>query len=146
MSLLNPPPATEHDLDILAKTLWAEARGEGMAGMIAAGWTIRNRVDDGRFKSWWGEGYAGVCQKPWQYSCWNKDDPNYQFLSGAKPIPQKQYLAAMEAAKAVIVGTVDPTGGATHYYSTSMQTPPKWAAAGRKTVQIGRHIFYTDVK
>lgn len=29
---------------------------------------------DGKEKSWWGEGYAGVCQKPWQFSCWNKTD------------------------------------------------------------------------
>lgn len=53
--------ATEKDRDILARTLWGEARGEGLAGQIAVAWTIRNRVNEGRAKSWWGEGYAGVC-------------------------------------------------------------------------------------
>jgi hypothetical protein len=50
---------TNTDRDILARTLWGEARGEGLAGEIAVAWTIRNRVFDGNPKSWWGEGYAG---------------------------------------------------------------------------------------
>lgn len=90
--------ATEKDRDILARTLWGEARGEGLAGQIAVAWTIRNRVNDGKAKSWWGEGYAGVCQAPYQFSCWNKNDPNYQFLSGAKPIPAGQFAQAQRAA------------------------------------------------
>lgn len=136
---------TPDDLTVLAKTLWAEARGEGQAGMIAVAWVIRNRVDDGKPKSWWGEGYTGVCMKPWQFSCWNTNDANYQYLRGSKPIPAKEYAAALEAAQLCIVGTVDPTGGATHYYSTSMSTPPKWVKGATKTVQIGRHIFYKNV-
>jgi hypothetical protein len=46
--------ATENDRDILARTLWGEARGESLAGQIAVAWTIRNRVNDGNAKSWWG--------------------------------------------------------------------------------------------
>lgn len=68
--------ATEKDRDILARTLWGEARGESQAGMEACAWTIRNRVLDGRAKSWWGEGYAGVCQKAWEFRCWNANVPN----------------------------------------------------------------------
>ncbi|MFW0755465.1 cell wall hydrolase [Pseudomonas sp. H11T01] len=82
---------TDRDPDILVRTLWGEARGEGLAGRIAVGWTIRNRVNDGKAKSWWGEGYAGVCLKVWQFSCWNKNDPNFRCLSGAKPIPAGQF-------------------------------------------------------
>ena len=76
--------ATDKDRDILARTLWGEAWGESLAGQIAVAWTIRNRVNDGKDKSWWGEGYGGVCQKPYQFSCWNKSDPNFAYLSGAK--------------------------------------------------------------
>jgi spore germination cell wall hydrolase CwlJ-like protein len=141
----------DEDVRVLALTLWAEARGEGLQGMIAAGWTIRNRVNidlfnDGK-EDWWGEGYVSVCKKPWQYSCWNKNDPNYPYLIGQKVIPPIQYELAKRAAVAVIEGTsADPTGGATHYYSTSMKIAPRWASAGIKTVQIGKHIFYKDVK
>ena len=83
-------PVTEKDRDILARTLWGEARGEGPAGQVAVAWTIRNRVFDGKTNSWWGEGYAGVCQKPYQFSCRNKNDPNYPYLSGAKQIPFRE--------------------------------------------------------
>jgi hypothetical protein len=49
-------PVTEKDRDILACTLWGEARGESLAGQIAVAWTIRNRVNDGKDRSWWGGG------------------------------------------------------------------------------------------
>ncbi|MCA4964925.1 cell wall hydrolase [Pseudomonas sp. Y24-6] len=138
--------AIEKDRDILARTLWGEARGESLAGQIAVAWTIRNRVFDGKTKSWWGEGYAGVCLKPWQFSCWNKNDPNYSYLSGAKPIPTAQYAQALKAADQVMAGTTpDPTGGATHYYATTMPKPPTWAKGAKQTLKLGQHIFFKDV-
>jgi spore germination cell wall hydrolase CwlJ-like protein len=137
---------TDKDRDVLARTIWGEARGEGMAGMIAVGWAIRNRVNDGNDKSWWGEGYAGVCQAPYQFSCWNKNDPNYPYLSGAKPIPKSEFAKCQAASIAVIDGTMaDPTGGATHYYAATMPRPPGWTGAATKTTVIGQHIFFKDV-
>lgn len=137
---------TEKDRDIFARTLWGEARGESLAGMQACAWTIRNRVFDGRATSWWGEGYAGVCQKPWQFSCWNANDPNSPYLLGAKPIPAGEYKRALAVAMAVMAGVVpDPTGGATHYYATTMPKPPTWVKGATLTLTLGRHLFYKDV-
>ena len=82
--------ATDNDRDILARTRWGEARGESLVGQIEVAWTIRNRVNHSNAKSWWGEGYVGVCQKPYQFSCRNKNDPNYSYLSGAKQIPFRE--------------------------------------------------------
>ena len=136
----------EKDRDVLARTLWGEARGESLAGMVAVAWTIRNRVNDGKAKSWWGEGYAGVCLKPYQFSCWNKNDPNFPFLSGAKPIPVAEMAKPVMVATAVIDGAYpDPTGGATHYYATTMPKPPAWAARAKQTLKLGHHIFFKDV-
>jgi spore germination cell wall hydrolase CwlJ-like protein len=109
-------------------------------------WTIRNRVNDGKSRSWWGEGYAGVCQAPYQFSCWNKNDPNYPYLSGAAQIPPSQYALVARVARLVVDGaTPDPTGGATHYYAKSMKTPPKWTEGAKQTVTIGNHVFFRDV-
>ena len=117
-----------------------------MSGQIAVAWTIRNRVNDGKTKSWWGEGYAGVCLKAWQFSCLNKNDPNFSYLSGAKPIPAGQYAQALKAADQVISGTAqDPTGGATHYYATTMPKAPDWAAKAKQTLKLGHHVFFKDV-
>lgn len=140
----------DRDIDVLARTLWGEARGEGRGGMIAVGFTIRNRVEmdlgnDGK-PDWWGEGYEGVCKAPYQFSCWNKNDPNFPYLSGQRPIPAAQFVEARECAVAVIDGrAADPTGAATHYYSTSMPKPPAWAGRAKRTCKIGRHIFFRDV-
>lgn len=134
----------DSELDILAKTLWAEARGEGRDGMIAVAWVIRNRAEK---PGWWGSSIETVCLKAWQFSCWNSNDPNAPYLRGGKAIPGREYTLAREAAIAVVNGhEPDPTGGATHYYSTTMKKPPTWAASGRRTTQIGRHIFFRDVK
>jgi spore germination cell wall hydrolase CwlJ-like protein len=138
--------ATEKDRDVLARTLWGEARGESLVGQIAVAWTIRNRVNDGKTKSWWGEGYAGVCLKPYQFSCWNKNDPNFAYLSGAKSIPFREFAQAQIAADQVIAGKVpDPTGGATHYYATSMKAAPAWTQGAKQTLKLGQHIFFKGV-
>jgi spore germination cell wall hydrolase CwlJ-like protein len=137
---------TDKDRDMLARTLWGEARGESLAGQIAVAWTIRNRVNDGKLRSWWGEGYAGVCLAPHQFSCWNKNDPNFAYLSGARQIPFRELVQARIAADQVIDGKVpDPTGGATHYYAIAMKTAPAWAAKAKLTLKLGGHVFFKDV-
>ncbi|VVN47382.1 cell wall hydrolase [Pseudomonas fluorescens] len=136
----------ERDREILARTLWGEARGESLAGQIAVAWTIRNRVNDGKAKSWWGEGYAGVCQKPYQFSCWNKNDPNFAYLSGVKPIPFREFAQAQIAADQVLADKLpDPTGGATHYYAIAMKRAPAWAAKAKETLKLGGHVFFKEV-
>lgn len=139
-------PITERDRDVLARTIWGEARGESTPGKVAVAWTIRNRVLDGKEKSWWGEGYAGVCQAPYQFSCWNKNDPNYPFLSGARQIPFRELAQCRVVADQVIDGKVpDPTSGATHYYAIAMKKPPAWAAKAKQTLKLGGHVFFKDV-
>lgn len=134
------------DLDVLTRTVWGEARGEGMGGMIAVAWTIRNRVEDGKSRSWWGEGYTGVCKKPYQFSCWNSNDPNFPMMAGAKPIPTMQYKTAKAAAEAVINNVAaDPTMGATHYYADTI-TAPEWVSGATRTAHIGHHLFFKNVK
>ncbi|PCR94915.1 cell wall hydrolase [Pseudomonas fluorescens] len=138
--------ATEKDRDVLARTIWGEARGESAGGRVAVAWSIRNRVFDGKANSWWGEGYAGVCQKPYQFSCWNKNDPNFPYLSGAKEIPFRELAQCRIVADQVIDGKVqDPTSGATHYYALAMKTPPAWAAKAKQTLKLGGHVFFRDV-
>ncbi len=137
---------SEKDRDVLARTLWGEARGETSAGQVAVAWTVRNRVFDGKDKSWWGEGYADVCQKPYQFSCWNKTDPNYEFLIALKQISFRELARARIVADQVIDGkTPDPTGGATHYYAIAMPRAPAWAAKAKQTLKLGGHVFFKDV-
>lgn len=142
---------SNEDVQTLALTLWGEARSEGREGVIAVAWVIRNRVEldlnrDGQ-PDWWGEGYAQVCRTPYQFSCWNKTDPNRPYLIGAKSIPPAQLLMCIEVAQSVMNNAVpDPTNGATHYYATNMRKPPSWAATAQHTETIGRHVFFKGVR
>ncbi|MFP6354718.1 cell wall hydrolase [Pseudomonas aeruginosa] len=131
-------------LDTLTKTIWGEARGEGREGMIAVAWVILNRASIG---GWWGNSIETVCLKPWQFSCWNANDPNAPYMRGRKAIPGHQYAAAREAALAAVEGhEKDPTLGATHYYAPKAVKEPAWAKSATKTTQIGGHIFFKNVK
>jgi spore germination cell wall hydrolase CwlJ-like protein len=139
------------DLDTLARTIWGEARGEGMDGMAAVANVITNRVDidlhDDRKPDWWGEGFREVCMKPWQFSCWNAGDPNRARLL-AVTASDPQYADAMVLAAAAIGGKLrDRTNGATHYFAPKAMEQlglklPAWAQHQTPTAMIGDHVFY----
>ncbi len=129
--------------DILARTLWGEARGEGTAGMQAVAAVIMNRVKTSRAKPggmWWGNDVISVCQKPWQFSCWNRSDPNMKKVM-AVTANDPYFKNAQAIARAALAGTLrDPTGGATHYHARG--SVPDWAKGQPPTATIGRHVFY----
>lgn len=136
----------ELETDVLARTLWGEARGEGSAGMQAVACVILNRVrvvqDLGRY--WWGNNIIQVCQKPYQFSCWNRSDPNFRKLQAVDD--RDMYFAtALRIARRSIAGTIaDITMGATHYHAAGIT--PYWARGEKPVAVIGRHIFYRLVE
>jgi spore germination cell wall hydrolase CwlJ-like protein len=130
----------EHD--VLARTLWGEARGEGRAGMEAVACVILNRVRVAEKKGsyWWGSSIIEVCQKPYQFSCWNKDNPNYRKLLAADE-DDAWFIAAEGVASMGLDGNLtDITNGATHYHAAG--ATPGWAYREKPVAVIGRHIFY----
>src|SRR5690606_4106602 len=68
------------DLDTLARTLWGEARGEGVAGMQAVAAVIMNRhklaKQNAAYARQFGRSVAEICLKPYQFSAWLASDPN----------------------------------------------------------------------
>lgn len=136
---------TERDIDILARTVYGEARGESDLGKLAVAHVVMNRVKadvhgDGR-PDWWGEGIAAVCLKPRQFTCW--DDANRLALMQADlsdPAFARCLVAAIEAAHGL---KPDPTGGATHYLGPGAARD--WAR-DKAYVTLGRHRFFTDVE
>ena len=132
--------ATASDLDIATRTLYGEARGEPLAGQQAVAWVFRNRVE-WMPPQWWGVGLAGVCQKPYQFSCWLQGDSNREkllALSDEDPV----YLALYEVVESVMHGDIDdPTGRASHYEVTG--TGAKWAVGREPTLVVGHHSFYS---
>lgn len=130
-------------VDVLARTLWGEARGEGVQGMEAVAGVILNRVAVAQArggKFWWGGDLIQVCQKPYQFSCWNRSDPNFRKLQDVDAT-DLYFATAQRIARRAVEGVLsDQTGGATHYHERSIT--PNWAKGVVPCATIGRHIFY----
>lgn len=133
---------TDMEIDVMARTLWGEARSEGSVGMQAVAAVILNRVATARRLGgyWWGNSIIGVCHKPFQFSCWNKTDPGYKRVIN---VTEKDvyFATAKRIARRAILGFIDdPTYGADHYHAKYVS--PYWARGQRPTTVIGQHIFY----
>jgi len=136
---------TLHDVDILARTLFGEARGEygrsegGLSALIAVANVVMNRMSE---KSWYGATIAAVCLKPWQFSCWNRADPNYVIIK-ERIIDHPIFTICQGVAEAVAAGQwPDITKGSNHYHTAEMVRPPDWAREQDPILRIGRHLFY----
>lgn len=138
------------DLDALARTIYGEARGESWQGKLGVGWVVRNRataatrLPPGRVHPLFGDGtLRSACQREWQFSCWNRNDPNRAHLLavGAEVPVFRECLAAAATVALGLVG--DLTCGATHYHTHAVSPP--WSVGLKPVVTIGRHRFFRDV-
>lgn len=129
-----------YTLDVLARTLWGEARGEGEAGMCAVASVILNRAAR---PGWWGRSVAEICLKPHQFSCWLPGDPNRDAMLAVDGSDPQFRLAQRIAAAALAGGLTDATGGATHYHAAGIA--PAWIRGRAPERIIGRHLFYTGI-
>lgn len=126
----------EDTVDVLARTAWGEARGEGRTGMIAVINVVINRVKSRK----WPNDIMSVCQQALQFSCWNANDPNRSKLISVT-MANPTFLMAMELAQSAIKGELaDITNGANHYHEQSIM--PFWAKGRSPVATIGRHRFY----
>jgi len=132
------------DIDILARTLYGEARGEyaktGLSSLIAVGNVIINRWHTPHKP--FGKTLGAVCLKPWQFSCWNENDPNRKVIENVTEQETLFKLCKTVSERIALCHWPDLTNGANHYHSTSLDKTPQWAKGKKPIVTIGRHIFY----
>lgn len=127
------------DLQIGARTLWMEARGESEDAQKAVAHVLLNRVHDGR----WGKSLTAICLASYQFSSWNTTDSNRKgmsFLSEVDPL-----LVKLTSILTNALIEPDPTDGATHYYATWI-SEPIWVKGATFCGQFGKQKFYKDVK
>lgn len=126
--------------DIIARTLWGEARGEGYSGQQAVANVICNRA---ALPRWWGHDEKSVCLHPYQFSCWNQDNPNRAKLivvTDEDPIFGQCLIIASDALKGLLK---DLTNGADSY--RVIGTPAKWANGLTPVAAIGHHEFFKTI-
>jgi N-acetylmuramoyl-L-alanine amidase len=139
------------DLDTLARTLWGEARGQGYAGMQAVANVVMNRFEAAQMSVAKGRQFGftveQICKKPYQFSAWLSNDPNYSaMLSVTKQ--DSRFSMALDIAEKALLGTLpDITGGADHYLNIAATRElrggslPSWVDLDKQTAAIGAHTF-----
>lgn len=141
---------TLSDVQVLALTGYGEARGEPVTGLIAVMQVVMNRVADPR----WPATVPGCCLQPWQFSCWNRNDPNRALLlviagalaeGRAMPGAARRPMAeALHVADGVMTRAYrDLVFGACHYHAQGVS--PNWARGRKPITTIGHHLFYRGV-
>jgi N-acetylmuramoyl-L-alanine amidase len=137
-------PATAEDCETLAKTVWGEARGEDWPGQIQIAQVVINRLKSGKWFG--GRSVTEVCRRPFQFSCWNADDPNRPLLARLT-LDDPAYQRGMCAALHVIQGLAPRTqmgAAVTHYYRDGMPVPD-WAQGRPRAFAIGHHNFFRGI-
>lgn len=130
------------DVEVMARTIYGEARGEGLPGMVAVAQVIINRSTDDRHR--YGSGIVNVCLKRWQFSCWNDGELNLPILMA----PLADIAPARIIAALAVDGLlIDNTNGSNLYHAAGMAVYPYWATAGGvfRRQHVGNHIFYREV-
>lgn len=113
-----------NDLYMLAKCIYAEARGEPYVGKVAVGAVILNRVANPNFPNT----VYGVIYQPWAFTAVHDGQINLE--------PDAE---AYQAANDALSGW-DPTYGSIYYYNPAVATS-SWIFSRQTQVVIGDHVF-----
>ena len=115
---------TDADLYLLARTIYAEGRGEPYTGQVAIGAVVMNRVRSSQFPNT----ISGVVYQRHAFTAVSDGQINLT--------PDDK---AMKAARDAMNGW-DPTGGALYYYNPAVATS-SWIFDRQTITVIGKHVF-----
>ena len=115
---------TDAEINLLARIISAESRGEPYEGQVAVGAVILNRIDHPSFPNT----LSGVIFQPSAFSCVNDGQIN-------EPVSDSALKAAHDA-----INGWDPSGGAIYYYNPAKSTN-KWIFSRTIICSIGNHKF-----
>jgi len=131
------------DVKVTGLTVYGEARGEPYEGQVAVAQVVRNRALANNTYP------ATECLRPYQFSCWNKNDPNYPILQavlrGKRDIPSIFYRIADNVLNGRVL--LDEVDGARYYMTKSLyysNKRPSWANKLKVAAEIGNHVFLTE--
>ena len=123
-NLSSSSSSNSSDLNLLARIIYGEARGEPYTGQVAVGAVVLNRVKSSSFPNT----ISGVVYQSGAFDAVRDGQINLTPDSTAK-----------KAAQDALNGW-DPTYGAIYYFNPSTATN-KWIWSRPMTVTIGRHRF-----
>ena len=114
------------DLQLIARAINGESRGEPYEGQVAVGAVILNRVKSSKFPNT----IAGVIYQSGAFTAVSDNQIN---------VPISSNSTVVKAAQDALNGW-DPTGGAIYYFNPNTATN-KWIWSRPQIKTIGNHIF-----
>lgn len=121
---------SREELMLLARLIYAEARGEDFEGQVAVGAVILNRLASPHFPKTIPEVIFQRCNRVYQFSPVADGSINLE--------PDEK---AIQAAIAALSGR-DPTGGALFFYNPEL-SKDQWIRTLPVLTRIGNHVFAT---
>ncbi len=118
--------STTSDVQLLARAINGEARGEPYEGQVAVGAVILNRVKHADFPNT----IAGVIYQSGAFTA---------VADGQINVPIEENSTVVKAARDALNGW-DPTGGAIYYFNPDTATN-KWIWSRPLIKKIGKHRF-----
>lgn len=115
---------SEADIQLLARLIYGEARGESYVGQVAVGAVVINRIKNSSFPNT----MSGVIYQRYAFTA--VDDGQINLTPNA---------TARKAAIDAMNGW-DPSYGAIYYYNPRTATS-SWIFSRKTTVTIGNHVF-----
>ncbi len=115
---------SQSEIDLLARIISAESRGEPYEGQVAVGAVILNRVEHPSFPNT----IAGVVYQNGAFSCVDDGQIN-------EPVSESSKRAAMDA-----LNGWDPSNGCIYYYNPVTATS-QWIRSRPVMLSIGKHVF-----
>ena len=114
------------DIQLMARAINGEARGEPYEGQVAVGAVILNRVKSSQFPNT----IAGVIYQSGAFKA---------VADGQINVPIEEGSSVYKAARDAMNGW-DPTGGCIYYFNPDTATN-KWIWSRPQVKTIGKHIF-----
>ena len=114
------------DIQLMARAINGEARGEPYEGQVAVGAVILNRVKSSQFPNT----IAGVIYQSGAFTA---------VADGQINVPIEEGSSVYKAARDAMNGW-DPTGGCIYYFNPDTATN-KWIWSRPQVKTIGKHIF-----
>ena len=115
---------SDADVQLLARLIYGEARGESYVGQVAVGAVVMNRIKSASFPNT----MSGVIYQRYAFTA--VDDGQINLTPNA---------TAKKAAQDAMNGW-DPSYGALYYYNPVTATS-QWIFSRQTTVTIGNHVF-----
>ena len=122
----NSDASSASDVQLIARAINGEARGEPYEGQVAVGAVILNRVKSPEFPNT----IAGVIYEPGAFTAVSDGQINVPIAEGS---------TVVKAARDALNGW-DPTGGAIYYFNPDTATN-KWIWSRPVIKTIGKHRF-----